>query len=78
MARLQIKKLFFSDWILSSLLQRWRCSCKFKNRRIGSRFLMSIIDVQPQPFLFPKLKACKTWFSFSKATDPGGIRSHDP
>jgi hypothetical protein len=22
---------------LSSLLQRWRCSCKFKSRRIGSR-----------------------------------------
>jgi hypothetical protein len=27
--------------IISTLLQRWRCSCKFGNRRIGSRYLKS-------------------------------------
>jgi serine/threonine protein kinase len=27
--------------LLSSLLQRWHCSCKFKNRRIGSFYPLS-------------------------------------
>jgi hypothetical protein len=30
------KKLFYFEK-RSRLLQRWRCSCKLKNRRIGSR-----------------------------------------
>jgi hypothetical protein len=30
------KNISFYFYKRSSLLQRWRCSCKFKNRRIGS------------------------------------------
>jgi hypothetical protein len=34
------KKIFFEK--RSSLLQRWRCSCKFKSCRIGSRVAVLI------------------------------------
>jgi ATP-dependent DNA ligase len=32
----------------SSLLQRWRCSCKFKSRRIGSRSQYYDLELQRQ------------------------------
>jgi hypothetical protein len=35
-ARFENKNIFFYFEKRSSLLQRWRCSCKFKSRRIGS------------------------------------------
>jgi hypothetical protein len=38
MARFQIKNYFSPIYKLSSLLQSWRCSCKLKNCRIGSRY----------------------------------------
>jgi hypothetical protein len=34
--RFENKNLFFYHEKCSSLLQRWRCSCEFKIRRIGS------------------------------------------
>jgi hypothetical protein len=37
LVRCENKTIFFSHDKHSSLLQRWRCSCKFKSRRIGSR-----------------------------------------
>jgi hypothetical protein len=37
LARFEIKNTLFYFEKCSSLLQRWRCSCKSKNRRIGSR-----------------------------------------
>jgi hypothetical protein len=36
-AHFENKNIFFPFEKRSSLLQRWRCSCKFKNRRIASR-----------------------------------------
>jgi hypothetical protein len=36
LARFENKNILFCFEKRSSLLQRWRCSCKFKNRRIGS------------------------------------------
>jgi hypothetical protein len=36
LARFKNKNILFYFVKRSSLLQRWRCSCKFKNRRIGS------------------------------------------
>jgi hypothetical protein len=36
MARFYNKNNFSLTYKCSSLLQRWRCSCKFKSRRIGS------------------------------------------
>jgi hypothetical protein len=38
LARFENKNILFYFEKRSSLLQRWRCSCKFKNRRIGSSF----------------------------------------
>jgi hypothetical protein len=35
-ARFENKNILFYFEKRSSLLQRWRCSCKFKSRRIGS------------------------------------------
>jgi hypothetical protein len=32
------KNILLNSEKRSSLLQRWRCSCKFKSRRIGSKF----------------------------------------
>jgi hypothetical protein len=37
LARFENKNILFSFEKHSSLLQRWRCSCKLKNRRIGPR-----------------------------------------
>jgi hypothetical protein len=37
LARFESKKIVFFFEKRSRLLQRWRCSCKFKSRRIGSR-----------------------------------------
>jgi hypothetical protein len=34
-ARFENKMIFFIYEKRSSLLQRWRCSCKFQSRRIG-------------------------------------------
>jgi hypothetical protein len=34
--RFKNKNIFFCFEKRCSLLQRWRCSCKFKSRRIGS------------------------------------------
>jgi hypothetical protein len=39
LARFENKNIFFFYEKRSSLLQRWRCSCKFKSRRIGSSSL---------------------------------------
>jgi hypothetical protein len=36
LARLENKNIIFYFLKRSCLLQRWHCSCKFKNRRIGS------------------------------------------
>jgi hypothetical protein len=36
LARFENNNIIFYFEKRSSLLQRWRCSCKFKNRRIGS------------------------------------------
>jgi hypothetical protein len=38
-----------------SLLQRWRCRCKLKNRRIGSRF---DVDCHPLAFRNNFMSAC--------------------
>jgi hypothetical protein len=38
LARFENKNILFYFEKCSSLLQRWRCSCKFKNRKIGSWF----------------------------------------
>jgi hypothetical protein len=35
--RILITNIFFTFVKRSNLLQRWRCSCKFRSRRIGSR-----------------------------------------
>jgi hypothetical protein len=43
-ARFENKNILFYFEKRSSLLQRWRCSCKFKNRRIGSWGWDSILD----------------------------------
>jgi hypothetical protein len=40
------KNIIFYFEKRSSLLQRWRCRCKFKNRRIGSRFSRKNICTQ--------------------------------
>jgi hypothetical protein len=37
LTRSENKNILFYFEKRSSLLQRWRCSCKFKSRRIGSR-----------------------------------------
>jgi hypothetical protein len=37
LARFKNKNILFYLGKVPSLLQRWRCSCKFKDRRIGSR-----------------------------------------
>jgi hypothetical protein len=49
LARFENKKkniLFYIE-PSSSLLQRWRCSCKFESRRIGSRFCLQDIERPP-------------------------------
>jgi hypothetical protein len=38
LARFENKNILFHFEKRCRLLQRWRCSCKLKNRRIGSRF----------------------------------------
>jgi hypothetical protein len=37
LASFEMKNIFFHFEKCSSLLQRWRCSCKFKYCRFGSR-----------------------------------------
>jgi hypothetical protein len=46
----------------SGLLQRWRCSCKFKTRRIGSCFLRTFRPewVTSTPGANPKTSKLKT------------------
>jgi hypothetical protein len=39
LTRFENKNILFYFEKRCSLLQRWRCICKFKSRRIGSRFL---------------------------------------
>jgi hypothetical protein len=39
LSRFENKNILLYFEKCSSLLQRWRCRCKFKNRRIGSRCL---------------------------------------
>jgi hypothetical protein len=45
LARLENKNILFYFEKRCSLLQRWRCSCKLKNHRIGSwcKFISGII-----------------------------------
>jgi hypothetical protein len=45
LARFKNKNILFCFEKHSSLLQRWRCSCKFKNRRIGSWVNVMIFDI---------------------------------
>jgi hypothetical protein len=43
LARFENKNILFYFVKRSSLLQRWRCSSKLKNRRIGSRSQVSVV-----------------------------------
>jgi hypothetical protein len=61
--RIKIKNILLYFEKCYSLLQRWRCSCKFRSCRIGSR-LISVCKVRLLPtegFLSP----CKTQESLS-------------
>jgi hypothetical protein len=50
LARFESKNIVAYFEKRSSLLQRWRCSCKFKSRRIGSwPKLFHKIDARPLP-----------------------------
>jgi hypothetical protein len=40
LARFESKNILYYFEKRSSLLQRWRCSCKFKSRRICSWYLL--------------------------------------
>jgi hypothetical protein len=43
LARFENKNILFYFVKRSSLLQRWRCICKLKNRRIGSRLIFTAL-----------------------------------
>jgi hypothetical protein len=42
-ARFENKNILFYSGKRSSLLQRWRCSCKFKSRRLASGYNASAV-----------------------------------
>jgi hypothetical protein len=42
-ARFENKNISYHFEKRSSLLQRWRCSCKFESRRIGSSFANQVV-----------------------------------
>jgi hypothetical protein len=52
LVRFENRFFFFYFEKCSSLLQRWRCSCKFKNRRIGSRMEVIYIAINISADLF--------------------------
>jgi hypothetical protein len=53
MERFYYKKILSLIEKLSSPVQRWRCSCKIKNRRIGSRANFVLVpEANPKTFEF--------------------------
>jgi hypothetical protein len=64
LARFENKNILFYFEKRSSLLQRWRCSCKFKSRRIGSWF-QNMVSQYGLKIWFQNMVSkhgFKTWF----------------